>query len=82
MPSLRAKIEVGFEEKCRMKNAERKQMTVSDLIDLLSKVITKDAPVFVSHEGDTFFEGDPIMGIQIMHNMVEGNNEVKVFVCY
>ena len=65
-----------------MKNAERKQMNVSDLIDLLSKVITKDAPVFVSHEGDTFFEGDPIMGIQIMHNMVEGNNEVKVFVCY
>lgn len=65
-----------------MKNAERKQMTVSDLIDLLSKVVTKNAQIFAAHQGDTFFDGDPIEGIQIIHNMVDGNDEVKVFICY
>lgn len=65
-----------------MKKDEKKPMTVMDLSDLLSKVITKNAQIFVAHQGDTFFDGDHIEGIQIIHNMVDGNDEVKVFVCY
>ena len=55
-------------------------MNVSELKELLDKVIDTSAEVRVGNEDDNFFDGKTVTGIMIMHNMVEESNEARVFI--
>ena len=56
-------------------------MTVNELRDTLNKITSGDAPIMLCHSGDTFYDGREIIGVMIMHEMREGEEEViKVFI--
>ena len=55
-------------------------MKVFELKDLLEKVICSDAEVRIGKEDDNFFDGATVTGINIIHNMVDGKDECRVFI--
>lgn len=55
-------------------------MNVLELKELLGRVIDTSAEVRVGTENDSFFDGQTVTGIMIMHNMVNGTDEARVFI--
>lgn len=55
-------------------------MKVYELKDMLDRVIDSDAEVRTGQEDDNFFDGETVTGINIIHNMVDGRNECRVFI--
>lgn len=55
-------------------------MNVFELKELLGSVIDSSAEVRVGTEDDNFFDGQTVTGIMIMHNMVNGKDEARVFI--
>ena len=55
-------------------------MNVSELKELLDKVIDTSAEVRVGTEDDNFFDGQTVTGIMIMHSMVNGTDATRVFI--
>lgn len=55
-------------------------MKVSELKQLLEKVIAVDAEVRTGDEDSNYFDGTTVTGIQIIHNLVDGKDECRVFI--
>lgn len=55
-------------------------MNVSELKELLDKVVDTSAEVRVGVEDDNFFDGQTVTGIMIMHNMVDETDAARVFI--
>ena len=55
-------------------------MTVLELKRLLDDVVDVDAEVRTGTEDDNFFDGQTVSGIMIMRNLVDGQNESRVFI--
>jgi len=55
-------------------------MNVCELKRLLDAVIDTNAEVRVGDEDANFFDGQTVTGIMIMHNMVDGADEARVFI--
>ena len=53
---------------------------VYELKELLENVVESGAEVRTGTEEDNFFDGETVTGINIIHNMVDGKNEVRVFI--
>ena len=55
-------------------------MKVYELKQLLEDVIDSNAEVRIGKEDDNFFDGETVTGIQIIHQMINGSNECRVFI--
>ena len=55
-------------------------MKVYELKQLLEDVIDSNAEVRTGKEDDNFFDGETVTGIQIIHQMINGSNECRVFI--
>lgn len=55
-------------------------MNVCEFKRLLDAVIDTNAEVRVGDEDANFFDGETVTGIMIMHNMVDGADEARVFI--
>lgn len=55
-------------------------MNVLELKELLGRVIDTSAEVRVGAEDDNFFDGQTVTGLMIMHDMVDGTDEARVFI--
>ena len=55
-------------------------MNVLELKELLGRVMDTTAEIRVGTEDGSFYDGQTVTGLMIMHNMVNGKDEVCVFI--